>query len=399
MSNVLLLSSGYCGKVTANGSCARALVEELLRQGMGARVVCYNDSQDECEEGVVSVCYHSPEEKAAANALQRYWHIGKKLLKEAIAPPYDRQLAQTLFEKADKVCSTEKIDMVVAVYFAMMYPVELIEVGRMLKAKYPQMHLCIYELDSVADGIASQSKWKWLTLPSYRRYLNKIYRKADSVFLMKSHEEHWKAQHGKYSDKLVLVDIPVLRPCTLPQVTKSSDDVTFLYGGLVDAGYRSPACILNLFAQEEKALNWRVCFYSKGCEEMLRSAAEQDKRIQLMGYVKPEVLEQAIAEADVLLSIGNAYSNSLPSKLINYMGYGKPIVHFSLQKHDICADYLNRYPLALVIPAAAGREEVGQMVTDFVKRCRGKRLTYEEVAAELEMNTPQYTVKQMCSLL
>ena len=54
------------------------------------------------------------------------------------------------------------------------------------------------------------------------------------------------------------------------------------------------------------------------------------------------------------MNLGNAVSNQIPSKLFEYFGTGKPILHLSPRADDAVLPYLQRYPLALVLSEQEG---------------------------------------------
>ena len=81
-------------------------------------------------------------------------------------------------------------------------------------------------------------------------------------------------------------------------------------------------------------------------------------------------------EADVLVNLGNRMANQMPSKVYEYLGSGKPILHLAANREDPVLPLLARYPLALVRfdadPAPVAR---------WLSEVRGRRLPYETAAA------------------
>ncbi len=87
-----------------------------------------------------------------------------------------------------------------------------------------------------------------------------------------------------------------------------------------------------------------------------RFAADADETARVLGakFVRPGLLPPAEAaalenRADVLVSLGNAYDNQMPSKLFGYFATGKPVLHLAVSENDPTLPYLARYPLALVL--------------------------------------------------
>ena len=81
-------------------------------------------------------------------------------------------------------------------------------------------------------------------------------------------------------------------------------------------------------------------------------------------------------EYDVLINIGNNCKNQLPSKTLELLSSGNPIINFYYFKDDQY-DMIEKYPLGLNI----GRDEEGaiEKVSRFCSLMKGKRLSFEEV--------------------
>lgn len=384
MSKILILSSYYLGAATANGICAKNIAKQLRQNGHEVFVVCYDKGT--AEENVYTVTCPAPEGKKSLIAKI----YGR--LRAAVTLPLNRSLTDEYADVSLKLCEEKKIDVVVGMFF----PFETAPVMMAVKRQFPRIRTVIYELDSVGDGIFSGSKYQVLVNHAAERWSSRQYRYADRVIVMESHEDYWKKTFGKkHGNKLMLADIPVLMEKPLPQVDKSEEKpISFLYGGLIEQTYRSPDHLLTVFEEYSKTEEATIDFFSKGdCEAKIAEAAKRVSGIRQNGYVPEEVLKEAIAKADVLVSIGNRFSRSVPSKLITYLSYGKPVVHISLQKDDVCAHYLEQYPLGLVLYAWDSVEENAKKLRQFTKENRHKAVGFAEVAAALVKNNPAYSAR------
>lgn len=384
MSKILILASYYLGVATANGICAKNIAKQLGQNGHEVFVVCYD--KEDGEENVYTVTCPAPERKRSL--ISKIY--GR--LRATVTPTLNRSLTDEYTAVSLKLCKEKKIDVVVGMFF----PFETAPVMMAVKRQFPEIRTVIYELDSVGDGIFSGSKYQALFNHAIERWSSKQYRYADRVIVMESHEDYWKKTFGKkHGDKLMIADIPVLVEKPLPQVEMSEDEpISFLYGGLIEQAYRSPDHLLAVFEEYSKAEEATLDFFSKGdCEAKIADAAKRVSGIRQNGYVSEAVLDEAIAKADVLISIGNRFSRSVPSKLITYLSYGKPVVHISLQKDDVCTHYLEQYPLGLVLYAWDPVEENAKKLEQFTKENRHKTVGFTEVAAALDKNNPAYSAR------
>lgn len=128
-----------------------------------------------------------------------------------------------------------------------------------------------------------------------------------------------------------------------------------------------------------------------------RFAADAAQLADKMGarFVRPGMLSPADADAlensaDVLVSLGNAYDNQMPSKLFGYFATGKPVLHLAVSESDPTLPYLARYPLALVLHAGEGvTPGVVAKLDKWLHDVKGKHLPFAEVAKLYPEFTPE----------
>lgn len=381
MSNLLFLTSQYTGAAGANGICTRNIVNALKMKGHRVSVVCYDTGDTEDDVYTIPV----------TTKVKR--NLGQKVaaaIGSFISTSLDKDIEQYFQNLTLTLCEKKKIDTVICVFF----PLEAAPVVRAVKKQLPHIATVIYELDSVGDGIFSKSKCYYFAKRAYERWGADNYRYADKVIIMKSHEEYWRKVWGKeFEEKLLIADIPVLMEHTFPRLEKREDSPTsIVYSGLLNRKYRSPKHLLSVFDVYSKNANAVLDFFSKGdCEELILSFRKNNPCIRQLGYVPSAVLEEAIVKADVLVSIGNKVSRSVPSKLITYLSYGKPVIHFATQKDDISAKYLDNYPLGLVLREWDSVEENAYKLHAFIEQTRGKYVDFSSVTDILRLNVPSFS--------
>lgn len=127
-----------------------------------------------------------------------------------------------------------------------------------------------------------------------------------------------------------------------------------VYIGTLYRGIRSPVGVLRLFDLIRRTrLKGRVELHFYGdtnqCMDVFEPYGDLlGKEIYVHGVVSRDVVSQAIANASILINIGNRTSFQLPSKLVEYVASGKPIVTLVNQAEDTSIDFLSRYPGAYV---------------------------------------------------
>lgn len=101
-----------------------------------------------------------------------------------------------------------------------------------------------------------------------------------------------------------------------------------------------------------------------------------------------------MANADILINIGNSVPVHLPSKTLEYINTGKPFVNF--YKFDECPtlSYTKRYPLCLNL--SEQNEDIDAVAEQFIAFClnsKGKQLAREFIESGFAESTPQYIAK------
>lgn len=395
MSRIVVLSSIYLGKASTNGLCAQNIVEALTYMGHDVHVICYPDPEVTNESNIHSICYDQLPHKGLFRRLCE--RLKKVLFLAGSSPKFflDYVKVNQYFLKLKDIESRNKIDAVVAMFF----PLETVEALSLFKKSNKNIKSIIFELDSIFDGIAQGSPFYNLYDRSYKKWLSTVYNTVDDVIVMRSHMDSWEKNFAhSFHSKLHESDIPVLLPT--PSITVKRKDVSFLYAGLLDRKYRSPKYLLSVLSELSKRNNFTFTFYSKGdCENMIATVSKENRNIRQMGYVKKEELEKAFNDAMFLINIGNSISNSVPSKLISYISYKKPIIHFSSQEDDICNFYLKEYPLSLIIRQENSIEESCSQIISFIEKFNNSDYNDLDIEEIFKMNTPKFSASLINSIL
>jgi glycosyltransferase involved in cell wall biosynthesis len=116
------------------------------------------------------------------------------------------------------------------------------------------------------------------------------------------------------------------------------------------------------------------------------------------GRSSREVVMEALDATDVFVNIGNATSYQLPSKVIEYACFGKPILNFSSSALDSSAAFLSGYPLLQNVQGE-GCETDGRVVAEFLEVMAGRRMKKAEIDEFIRPYTVNSIAGQYLSLL
>lgn len=156
------------------------------------------------------------------------------------------------------------------------------------------------------------------------------------------------------------------------------DPIRLVFVGTLYRKLRRPDFLLGLFA--------RLCaravlpplelhFYgdvSECAEAFTRNPPTLGGRIFVHGPVLREVALEATRSADILVDIGNSNGSQLPSKLVEYLASGRPIIELRGTTDAAAASILGSQPGVLIVDAAAMLDdlqvsEVARFIADAVE--------------------------------
>ncbi len=171
-----------------------------------------------------------------------------------------------------------------------------------------------------------------------KRYEKKLYSLADTIlFTHKDALKNHKIFFDLSDDKLLIAN-PIsnfdenLFNDSL-NYNYSSRPIKISYFGIFTKGVRTPESFLKLVAdKDEYEFSWYV---NKDSEKIVKSCDIDENKHSFYSQVSREEAQRLMTNsAHCLLSIGNKNPNQIPSKVIEYLATGKPIIHFTEIDHD-----------------------------------------------------------------
>ncbi|WP_418668140.1 hypothetical protein [Allofournierella sp.] len=192
------------------------------------------------------------------------------------------------------------------------------------------------------------------------------------------------------------LDFPGLTPpVAFPSTSSPGTALRCVFAGSLYPQLRTPHFALQLFAALN-APDLLLTFLGGGWQNYPPSLLPPYQellgdRLAVAGPVPPARAAEAVANADVLLSLGNGVDNQVPSKLFEYLASGKPILHLAKLASDPCLPYLKKWPLACVVQESEGlTEPVLARVRSFLQQKGRRRLPFTEAARLYPENTPEH---------
>jgi glycosyltransferase involved in cell wall biosynthesis len=176
-------------------------------------------------------------------------------------------------------------------------------------------------------------------------------------------------------------------PAPFPQ----DGGIRFVYVGTLYKGLREPRFLLELFEDlVRQRAGERLELHLYGDVHQFAAQLEGWRgrlpgALHVHGAVPREVVAAAIDASSVLVNIGNRSEDQLPSKVVEYVASGRPILNIASGPHDLSTAFLGPYPDRLVLVdsgAAPGAADIAALAR-FAERLP-RRLAEREVAPLLE---------------
>lgn len=117
--------------------------------------------------------------------------------------------------------------------------------------------------------------------------------------------------------------------------------------------------------------------------------------IRFYGAVPPQEADELLLHADVLVHVGNSIDSLMPSKILDYISSGKPILNICKIRNCPTIPLMERYPIGLTVfedEAISGR--IVEKVKRFCIENKGRQVPYEKIEKLYPECTIEYVGKQ-----
>ena len=181
--------------------------------------------------------------------------------------------------------------------------------------------------------------------------------------------------------------------------TATSGKIRLLFTGWMCSDIRSPKYFLDIVSRLDE--RFEVTFMGKECEKLQERFPTKSKATLITLPNQPyDVALQAMADADVLINIGNNVRVHMPSKTLEYINTGKPMVNFYKFADCPTLYYTKRYPLALNLYEE--EKDMDAAAARFVRFCEetvGKTVDHDWIETEFADCTPKYIAQKILESL
>lgn len=348
--DILLVSCVLPPRGTATAALIRNLCEHFSALGHTVDGITTKNSLYDAHitDLGAGVAYHAnyvkayrTRKKKSRDQIYAIYKRIRKILKPETRVLYNEMCVSALYKEMIR-CHAERYDAIISVCAEFDSLEAVLRFKRNFRYKGK---VALYQVDPLSDNPVLVSDG----VDNLLSYEIDAVRAMDCVFttpiIYRDKEDIWKHRCA------TALEFPALVPGLHPQVGLSDqEEVRCVFAGYLYDTLRNPKFTLEWFSRLSDP---RIHLYivGSGCEEILKQYEEgpMHGRLHLMGQMSIEECNSYLENADVLVNIGNSVSNMLPSKIINYIGYGKPILDIVKTPECPTLRYMEKYPLAYVI--------------------------------------------------
>lgn len=218
-----------------------------------------------------------------------------------------------------------------------------------------------------------------------KRVIENVFSSASRIFLVKGILEEYPLQgySPEFLSKTTEINIPIMKEQNLLVKTSQSDVPTLVYAGMFYWNIRNPEKMLEILS---KIANTKIKIFSCHCEDIIEKMKPlfADDSLCLSGRIDHDKCIEEIGNANILVNLGNNVSNQTPSKILEYISFGKPIIHFYFNEYDTCLPILKNYPLSLSINVNTYTDEDIEEINEFIAKNKDTQISFDEATKDLK---------------
>lgn len=252
------------------------------------------------------------------------------------------------------------------------------------------------------DPCASNAKFSGKIHREVARFEKRLYEAAAAIIttpiMYREICENYPEQIAK---KTHAMEFPNVDAEDMPTIKRERQEIRCLFAGSLYPTARNPRYTVKLFNGIHNP-QIRLMFVGTDKERMCEFVEEKQLtgNMSFLGVLSLEQARKEIADADILVNIGNIMTNQVPSKIFEYISSGKPIINICVNPDCPSIPYLKKYPLALSIVEGMGtREEHTAAIEQFVVENAGRTVEKAVILERFCECTAEHCAEQMSHIL
>ncbi len=384
---------------SANGICTQSVMREMVTRGHSVYCLTNHEKHGDLENAIryyyvkprlVYRLLNGSSNRKIAKRIGLLLNKVKLAISYPTWPLISPMYARRIYRAAKAICQENRIDMIIPVYTQ----IDTLIAANRIKKEMPDIRYIPYFLDSLSGGYGPKCFSKEWVIRRGIKWEEKLLPSADKIVMMESSRSHYEKYclEKSYFTKIIFSDLPLIsQPKVLIAPNQASDIIELLYIGSIPAHIRNPEPFLKVF-QHTKNERYRLSIVGTStCGEVLSEYAKSDSRIVLCDPISHDEAMKRVADAAILVNLGNNIKEMTPSKIFEYMSYGKPIISTMPISDEPSASYLRCYPISYLLEYKDIDYEVEAVkLEEWINKSIGTRIDFSSIETLFSKNTPAH---------
>ena len=390
MKNVLFILDYYLPNASANGVCVEKVAKKLIENDNKVSLLVFGKDEHNTYMNNDADIYYCCQDGCDIQKVVPLHYYMKWILPSYYPVTERKTVTKSIICAAERIIQEKSIDTVICVHL----PIESLIAGTVLKKKYPNLKIVAYMLDSLSGGFLPRHLPEWYSRKRKIKWESRLLKHFDKIILMSSSKAHHEKNCKKYSwyKNVKYLDIPLFVP---EKMLDKSEKNSIVYVGTMADGVRTPYYFSKVINQID--IHIKLSFAGKNfCCTLKQVFTSPYIDLIEYGVISHEAAIDLIKSGEVLLNLGNANPNLVPSKIFEYMSMGKPIISTYCSDEDTSLVYLKNYPNVLLIDE---RNEdyfaVAEELKKFLLNCNLVKIDTDELEKIFFNNMPESVVQYL----
>lgn len=255
---------------------------------------------------------------------------------------------------------------------------------------------------SDTDGIY---KFRFVRFFRYHRHIElekQALRECRHLFILPHLQEHYQSEEFReYAQKITVLEHPLFRKRETGGGGIKNGAINLVYLGSLDVRLRNPEYLLRMLKFVPGSRIYLHIYPLGNCGRILEKYKKiLGNKLQIQASVPLETAFRIMEKSDILLNIGNNAPNEIPSKLFDYLSFGKPVIHLYYLEEDSCLKYLKPYSFSLCLKMDENRmEQNARLFSEFCSKNAGQTMPYDKLYRIYYPASPEYAASQISRYL
>lgn len=239
---------------------------------------------------------------------------------------------------------------------------------------------------------------KWIE--KRKKTAQKILNAANGVFMLDgiAQENLRNSFSPLYQQSAKMIVLPTLKDNCMDGILDPERTV-LTFAGAFYASIRRPDEMLDILSFLPS--NYVVQLVGNGCRGSIQDKRKLFTECELIdrGRLSHVDCLEVIKNSNILINVGNKVTNQLPSKVFEYISFGKPIINFYYDENDLGLKYFSRYPLCFNIKVDNYSQKDIDALLVFCEETKKQFLTYEEATDNMKECRAENVLEEIVSIL